>query len=260
MSSVFVGPITARGRNEGLLKSRWEIGRAIPLWNIVTWVHHGRLAERGVTWPEYRQILRSALNLNCFPDVLGTVDECERRGLVSAGRCRQLRRHLCQCNFLNADVLVSAVRHNAVSSAEARELLFRWLRRIGDHRETNLYVHCGNENMVRKLQEAGVISPGEAIYLLRVWVSRLDRLHASMLRDIEHFGALPETAVLALASRERHRLAEVSRLYGVELGDGPGDLAAGSREHCGPDPSVRQVQRQAARENPRPASLPAWFE
>jgi len=259
-TAMLSGPMTARGRNEGFLKDRWEIGRMIPVWNIVTFVHHGRIAQRGMTLAEYQDdVLRSHLNLNMYPDVLATIDECENRGLVSPPRADAFRRHLCQCNFLNTDVLIAAAQHDALTRREARDLFFRWLQRVGGYEKVNFYILTGNRHMMRKLVEARLLDEREATHFLRLWLVNLKRIDFSMLEDVEYFNLLDATDLKVLVCRETAVFLGIASARGLPVSDarvqGEGDGSDAANQAV----DIRQCRRKWKDDIRKPKTFPNWF-
>jgi hypothetical protein len=259
LSAIFVGPVTARGRNEGYVKTRSEIAWLLPVYSLDPRLVHGSLAHEGMTWPEYLDTeIRGSLNLNVFPDVGQTITACLDRGLVTPELAKRLRRHLAQCDFLNAEVLCTAVREGAVTRREGRTLFFSWLEIVGDHRKVNLYLHEGNRFMVRRLVEEGMLSREEAVYLLRAWTGAFERLDPSFLEDLRFFAAVPPALLEALAERE-YCLFLLSLLSagGDDLaGVSPGELKdrlAGSRR------TIRLLAGDVTRDLRPGASFPEGF-
>lgn len=199
---MLTGPITGRGRNEGYVKSPAEIRELYPIFDIPAGAYHARLAARGMTWADYRQGLRHPFNLNCYPDTFETIEEAERREVVSHDQANRLRRHLCFCDFLNTQTIVAALEAGAITTAEARVLFFDWLDSVGDYRTLNLYILPGNGHMARRAARAGLISQEEARYLLAQWVVHLPRLDAALLDDAAYLGLLSASDMDTLVRRE----------------------------------------------------------
>jgi hypothetical protein len=82
-TGLLVGPITARARNEGFVKTSSEIDCLTPFWEIPSNWRHAALAHAGLTREQLQQGLRRPINVACYADTLETVDICERRGIVS---------------------------------------------------------------------------------------------------------------------------------------------------------------------------------
>lgn len=218
LTSVFDGPKTARGRNEGYLKSKKEIKRLIPIFNIPTIIAQGKMADAGMSLSEYLdRESRCSMNLNKYPDVLQTITVCEQRGIISPQKLKALRRHLAQCNFLNADTLVDAVKNDALTHEEGRSLFFQWLMSIGNFKRVNLYLFVGNRFMLRKLNHNKIISKDEARHFLQSWILHLERFDSSFLEDLEYFQAISPADLDVIIEREncflRQKLIEHSAAY-----------------------------------------------
>jgi hypothetical protein len=217
-TSVFNGPKTARGRNEGYLKSKKEIKRLIPIYNIPTIIDQGKMADAGMSLSEYLdRESRCSMNLNKYPDVLQTITVCEHRGIISPQKIKALRRHLAQCNFLNADTLIEAVKNDALTYKEGRLLFFQWLMSIGNFKKVNLYLFVGNGFMLRKLHINKIISKDEARHFLQSWIFHLERFDTSFLEDLEYFQAISPADLDVLIEREncllRQKLIEHNAAY-----------------------------------------------
>jgi hypothetical protein len=205
LTSVFAGPVTARGRNEGYLKSGREIQRLFPLASRKAKRYHERVAAAGYTRGEYHDVdNRSALNLGMFPDVLDTLLSCAERELVSPRRAQALARHLAQCNYLNGRTLAIAIDIQAITPAEARQLFLDQLRVIGNWRQVGLHYLPGNETLVGGLLDRKAITDVEARYLVLAWLCHLRRPPPNLLAEAAALEVLDEC--------DMHRFLEVESL------------------------------------------------
>ncbi len=161
--------------------------------------------------------VRSALNLNIFPDVRQTITLCDSRGLIDSSRANRLRQHLVHCNYLTADMLLDALYHQAVTEEEARVLFFEMLRIQGNWADINLYLHVGNSHLVSRLDRAGVLNSGEAVGILVRYIVSLPRLSPTLLEDISHYGFLSKVEFSCLLSRERMIFMEFSDKSGLDV-------------------------------------------
>ncbi len=257
-TAMLDGPITARSRTEGQLKSTWEVFELFPVIDIPVGLRHAWLAGRGMTWPEYRHRLRYGTNLNAYPGSLEAIAACERRGVASPADANALRRHLCFGEFIHADLLVDAARRGAITKKEARRLFFDMLASAGDWPRFNYYVHDGDRGMMGKLAAAGLVSRGEAAYFVARWLVVLPRADYSLLQDALDLGVLTRREAAALALREFAYWSEAARRRGAS----PVRLAPPYARQARPDRvarRVREIRERLRHDYPRPHTLPAWL-
>jgi len=258
-TSIFDGPKTARGRNEGYLKSKKEIKRLIPIYNIPTVINQGKMTETGMSLTEYLdKESRCSMNLNKYPDVLQTIAVCEQRGIISSKNIKALRRHLAQCNFLNADTLVEAVKNDALTLEEGRSLFFQWLMSIGDFKKVNLYLFVGNSFMLRKLHINHIIRKDEARHFLQSWILHLERFEHSFLEDVEYFQAISPADVDILIEREnclfRQKIIEHHAGYVIAGYPGNSEVCLNNSRKA-----FNRLKDKLKNEMAGLDSLPGWF-
>ena len=178
LTAFMVGPVTARSRTEGHLKSTAEVFELLPGIDVLTGPYHAWLAGRGRTLTDHYHAIRYGTNLSAYPGTLDAIAACEQRGLVSPQDANALRRHLCAGSFLNAGLIVDSVQHAALTRDEGRALFLDWLGGVGGYARQNLYLHVGNRGMMRHAAEAGLVTREEAAYFLSVWVRTLEPFHS----------------------------------------------------------------------------------
>lgn len=216
-TSIFDGPITARGRNEGFVKTKLEIRRLFPLFNLPTIKKHMDMADTGMSLAEYYDREdRHAINLNKYSDNRQTIEVVEKRGLISSERANALRRLLVQIDFLDTDTLVDARANNAITVEEGRAVMLEWFNLVGFLEYRNLYLLSGNKNMVAKLVDHKFLSPMEGRYLLLMWSGNLPHLTPTFLDDLQRFGGLEDSKIETLAEREFCYFQEKLQSHGAE--------------------------------------------
>ena len=256
LTAVFGGPMTARGRNEGYVKSSLEVWGLIPFVRLIPRYSCAADAAHGQGREQYLQTLRHPLNVNAYPDSIETLRASEIRGIASASLTNRLRRYLCQCNFLNTTVLLAALRAGAINRDEARELFFHWIAYVADYRHLNLPILNGNRHMISRLHAAAVLNEGEACYFLKQWLIHLERVDFSILEDLEQLHAVSEKELEPFIERERLALlANALQTKNSEVcwDNGPGLLSERRTRNA---MEVCRAQRRLLKGLRKPLTLP----
>ncbi|MFA6715360.1 MAG: hypothetical protein WCS27_08275 [Victivallaceae bacterium] len=212
-SALLVGPVTARGRNEGYLKSDDEIACIFGLFAIPEKIRHSEMISSGMGIEEYRnKVLRCSLNQNLYPDVFETISTCRARNIVTPKEAETLLRHLFHSNFLNGVSLVAVYDGGAVNRQEARDQFFSWLKVTYQNYALNYYILAGNRNILKKLHKRKLISGQEAAYLLKRWFLKSSRYEVSMIEDMEYFKLInkEEADSILVCEANRSRILSTS--------------------------------------------------
>ena len=187
LTTTLVGPNVGRGRNEGHLKSSGEIRSLFGPFGVKARFEAWRLAAIGVGLEEYNGITFASSILSLNEDTLFTAEIVRDRQLVPSEDQQVFYRRLFSGYFLNTDVLIESLEHGDIGVGKVREQLWRWLGYTYHDYRLDYYLFAGNRNMARKLFTRGVITRGEAEYLLARWFLERTAYETSMLEDLEYF-------------------------------------------------------------------------
>jgi len=258
-TSIFNGPLTARGRNEGYLKSTLETKRLFPIYNIPTILKQASMLKELNYYDYLNQETRCSLNLNKYEDVRQTIQIVEKRKLVSKSRANALRRHLVQSNFICTDTIIDAYDNTAISRDEARNLFFQWLFYMSDYSTINLYLHIGNRYMISRLVKRNIISSNEGIYFLSNWVANLERFHPVFLEDLENLGAINKQTLNLLIDRESCYFRKKFQIHGADhvLSDPKKKVEVCDNKT---DVLFAQLRDKINDTIKKPTTFPKWFQ
>lgn len=241
------GPVVGRTRNDGYVKTAAERLDLFPILDLWAKQEYQQYVKAGKTFPQYIQATRWPRNFNVFADTQQVILTVAEHEWAPPEAIRSVLRHLCAGNYIHMDLLHTAVMVKAITPAQGRALLLKWLGKAKLHKGFNPYAYPANGRFAARAVEAGMLTEEEGRWIVARIARHVGRINVALLDDCVALGVIDATQADAIVQREMAVLMQhpQMRQWRAEASGLLDDLAG--------KPEAASALRIA--ELPKPASL-----